>query len=78
MRDDPSVIALVRRVCDGDQEAWNEIVERYSPLVWGICARYQLSRSYCRYRAIRTEVALFRGDAPHPRVCASQQPVAVL
>jgi RNA polymerase sigma factor (sigma-70 family) len=45
MRDDPSVIALVRRVCDGDQEAWNEIVERYSPLVWGICARYQLSRT---------------------------------
>jgi RNA polymerase sigma factor (sigma-70 family) len=44
MRDDPSVIALVRRVCDGDQEAWNEIVERYSPLVWSICARYQLSR----------------------------------
>jgi len=44
MRDDPSVIALVARVCDGDQEAWNEIVERYSPLVWGICLRYQLSR----------------------------------
>ena len=44
MRDDPSVIALVKRVCDGDHEAWNEIVERYSPLVWSICARYQLSR----------------------------------
>jgi RNA polymerase sigma factor (sigma-70 family) len=44
MRDDPSVIALVRRVCDGDQEAWNEIVERYSPLVWAICTRFQLSR----------------------------------
>src|SRR5262245_1151517 len=44
MRDDPSVIALVSRVCDGDQEAWNEIIERYSPLVWSICARYQLSR----------------------------------
>jgi RNA polymerase sigma factor (sigma-70 family) len=44
MRDDPSVIALVRRVCDGDHEAWNQIVERYSPLVWSICARYQLSR----------------------------------
>jgi RNA polymerase sigma factor (sigma-70 family) len=44
MRDDPSVIALVARVVDGDQEAWNEIVERYSPLVWSICTRYQLSR----------------------------------
>jgi RNA polymerase sigma factor (sigma-70 family) len=45
MRDDPSVIALVKRVCDGDQEAWNEIVDRYSPLVWAICARFQLSRT---------------------------------
>jgi RNA polymerase sigma factor (sigma-70 family) len=44
MRDDPSVIALVGRVCAGDQQAWNEIVERYSPLVWSICRRYQLGR----------------------------------
>ena len=44
MRDDPSVAALVARVGDGDQEAWNEIVERYSPLVWSICLRYQLNR----------------------------------
>jgi RNA polymerase sigma factor (sigma-70 family) len=44
MRDDPSVIALVARVVDGDQQAWNEIIERYSPLVWSICNRYQLSR----------------------------------
>jgi len=44
MRDDPSVIALVTRVAEGDQAAWNEIVERYAPLVWSICLRYQLSR----------------------------------
>jgi RNA polymerase sigma factor (sigma-70 family) len=44
MRDDPSVIALVARVGDGDQGAWDELIERYSPLVWSICARYQLSR----------------------------------
>jgi RNA polymerase sigma factor (sigma-70 family) len=44
MRDDPSVIALVARVGDGDQAAWNELIERYSPLVWSICARYQLNR----------------------------------
>ncbi len=44
MRDDPSVIALVARVADGDQEAWNEIIDRYAPLVWSICLRYQLSR----------------------------------
>jgi RNA polymerase sigma factor (sigma-70 family) len=44
MRDDPSVIALVARVSDGDQGAWNELIERYSPLVWSICLRYRLNR----------------------------------
>jgi RNA polymerase sigma factor (sigma-70 family) len=44
MRDDLSVVALVSRVSDGDQEAWNEIIERYSPLVWSICLRFELSR----------------------------------
>jgi RNA polymerase sigma factor (sigma-70 family) len=44
MRDDPAVIALVARVRDGDQQAWDEIVERYAPLVWSICVRYRLSR----------------------------------
>jgi RNA polymerase sigma factor (sigma-70 family) len=44
MRDDPTVIALVARARDGDQRAWNEIVDRYAPLVWSICDRYQLSR----------------------------------
>jgi hypothetical protein len=44
MRDDPSVAALVARVGEGDQAAWNELVERYSPLVWSICLHYQLNR----------------------------------
>jgi RNA polymerase sigma factor (sigma-70 family) len=44
MRDDSSVTALVTRVVDGDQEAWNEIIERYSPLVWSICLRFRLGR----------------------------------
>jgi RNA polymerase sigma factor (sigma-70 family) len=44
MRDDPVVIALVARVREGDQEAWDEVVERYSPLVWSICLRHRLSR----------------------------------
>jgi RNA polymerase sigma factor (sigma-70 family) len=45
MRDDPSVIALVTRAANGDQDAWNEIIERYEPLVWSICARYRLRNS---------------------------------
>jgi RNA polymerase sigma factor (sigma-70 family) len=44
VRDDSSVSALVARARDGDQPAWNEIVERYAPLVWSICNRYRLSR----------------------------------
>ena len=44
MRDDPSVVTLVSRVGEGDQDAWNELIERYAPLVWSICGRCQLSR----------------------------------
>jgi hypothetical protein len=44
MRDDPVVITLVARARDGDQHAWNETVDRYAPLVWSICKRYELSR----------------------------------
>jgi RNA polymerase sigma factor (sigma-70 family) len=43
MRDDPTVVALVNRATGGDPTAWEEIVERYAPLVWSICARFQLS-----------------------------------
>lgn len=43
MRDDPSVIALVTRAAGDDQQAWDELIERYAPLVWAICARYRLS-----------------------------------
>ena len=43
MRDDPTVIALVTRAAGSDPTAWDEIVERYAPLVWSICARFRLS-----------------------------------
>jgi RNA polymerase sigma factor (sigma-70 family) len=42
MRDDPSVVALVTRAANSDKDAWNEIIERYAPLVWSICMRYRL------------------------------------
>jgi RNA polymerase sigma factor (sigma-70 family) len=45
MRDDPTVVALVTRAAGDDPAAWNEIVERYAPLVWSICTRFQLSAS---------------------------------
>jgi RNA polymerase sigma factor (sigma-70 family) len=44
MRDDPSVIALVARASASDRDAWDELVERFAPLVWSICLRYRLDR----------------------------------
>jgi RNA polymerase sigma factor (sigma-70 family) len=44
MRDDPQVIDLVTRAGNGDQAAWNDLVERYAPLVWSIGQKYRLDR----------------------------------
>jgi RNA polymerase sigma factor (sigma-70 family) len=44
MRDDPSVSGLVMRARIGDQDAWNRLVESYTPLLWSTCRRYRLSR----------------------------------
>ena len=42
MCDNLQVIDLVTRAGNGDQEAWDALVERYAPLIWSICRRYQL------------------------------------
>jgi RNA polymerase sigma factor (sigma-70 family) len=38
-----SVTDLVTRAGNGDQQAWDALVERYAPLIWSICRRHQLS-----------------------------------
>jgi RNA polymerase sigma factor (sigma-70 family) len=43
MRDDPAVIRMVVGAREGDKGAWDELVERYAPLVWTISRRYGLS-----------------------------------
>ena len=43
MRDDLPVAVLVARAAGSDEDAWHELVDRYAPLVWSICVRYQLS-----------------------------------
>jgi RNA polymerase sigma factor (sigma-70 family) len=45
MRDDPYVTDLVARARDGDQQAWNALVERYASLIWSICRQYRLGRA---------------------------------
>jgi RNA polymerase sigma factor (sigma-70 family) len=43
--DDWPVTALVTRARYGDKQAWDELVDRYAPLIWSICRRYQLGRA---------------------------------
>jgi RNA polymerase sigma factor (sigma-70 family) len=43
---DASVIAdLVSRARNGEQQAWDALVERYAPLIWSICRKYRLHDS---------------------------------
>jgi RNA polymerase sigma factor (sigma-70 family) len=39
-----SVTALVTHARNGDKQAWDELFERYAPLIWSICRRYRLSQ----------------------------------
>ena len=43
IRNDPPVTDLVVRAKNGDNQAWDALVERYAPLIWSICRRYRLS-----------------------------------
>jgi RNA polymerase sigma factor (sigma-70 family) len=43
MHDNSSVADLVTRARNGDQRAWDALVERYAPLIWSICRHYRLS-----------------------------------
>jgi RNA polymerase sigma factor (sigma-70 family) len=41
-RADPVVTGLVTRARNGDRRAWDALVDRYAPLIWSICRKYQL------------------------------------
>jgi RNA polymerase sigma factor (sigma-70 family) len=43
-RDDSVVTGLVARARSGETQAWNELVERYAPLISAICRRHRLDR----------------------------------
>jgi RNA polymerase sigma factor (sigma-70 family) len=45
IRDDSPVTDLVIRAREGDSQAWDEIVERYAPLIWSICRKFRLGRA---------------------------------
>jgi RNA polymerase sigma factor (sigma-70 family) len=44
-RGHPPVAQLVTRARNGDQQAWDALVERYAALVWSICRRHRLDRA---------------------------------
>ena len=42
MGDNLAVTALVMCASDGENQAWDALVERFAPLIWSICRRYRL------------------------------------
>ena len=42
VRDAPEVADLVTGARNGDKQAWDALVEQYSPLIWSLCRRYRL------------------------------------
>ena len=36
------VTDLVTRARNGDEQAWDALVERYATLIWSVCRRHQL------------------------------------
>jgi Sigma-70 region 2 len=45
MRDDPAVTGLVTRAANGQEQAWDALVERYAPLIWSICRKHRLGNA---------------------------------
>ena len=45
MREGLPVSDLVARARKGDEQAWDTLVDRYSPLIWSICRRHGLDRA---------------------------------
>jgi RNA polymerase sigma factor (sigma-70 family) len=48
MSNDQPVTDLVTRARNGDSKAWDELVERYAPLIWSICRRHRLADADAR------------------------------
>lgn len=47
VRRDPDEASLLAQVADGDQEAWNALIERYSKLVWSTARSFRLTDDEC-------------------------------
>jgi len=67
------VTDLVTRAQNGDQQAWDALVERYAPLVWSICRRHRLGGTEASdvgqavWLRLVDELATVRDQAALPR-----------
>jgi RNA polymerase sigma factor (sigma-70 family) len=44
IRDDRmELLSLLARARNGEEKAWDALVDRYAPLIWSICRRYRLA-----------------------------------
>lgn len=68
MRDDPQLTDLVTRASGGDRQAWDALADRYAPLTWSICRRYQLGGAGARDagQAVWLYLAGHLGNLPDP------------
>jgi RNA polymerase sigma factor (sigma-70 family) len=72
MHDDLLVTDLVARAGNGEQEAWDALVERYSPLIWSICRRHRLGDADARAagRSVWRQLARHLDDVQDPGALA--------
>ena len=70
--DGPAAAALCTSAAAGDPGAWDEIVERYAPMVWPICTRFRLSDRELEDVAQRVWLLLVEqlGKLPDPAALA--------
>jgi DNA-directed RNA polymerase specialized sigma24 family protein len=68
MRDYPVVTDLVARAGNGEKQAWDALVERYSPLIWSICRRHRLGDADARAvgQGIWRQLACQLDEVQHP------------
>jgi hypothetical protein len=52
------VTDLVACAGNGEKQAWDALVERYSPLIWSICRRHRLGDADARGRPEHLAAAL--------------------
>ena len=60
--------AIVRRACEGDRDAWEQLVAEYTGLLWGVARRYRLDDAQRADAVQTTWLRLFEhlGDLREP------------